>query len=467
MDLGASSSSDWRQWDESSQAVLLEALRSEARIWYCPRGRTCDGDPHEGVPYQHARGDQWPPEGLWTFWAAISGRGGGKTATGSNWVRKLASTGRYRIGVVAPTGADLRDTIVEGESGILSACEMARTRVTYLPSKSRLEFPDTGSRIHLYSAEKPNRLRGPQHHYIWLDEAAHYDNVQSVWDMALFGLRLGASPRALVTTTPLPTKWMKALLSDPQTAVVRVSTYANLKNLAPTFAKAILEKYEGTRLGRQELHGELLEDVEGALWSYENFQYGEAPTMDRIVVAVDPAGTSTKRSDETGIVVIGVAGGHLYVLDDLSGRYTPKGWASVVVEAYERYQANTVVAEKNYGGEMVLSTLRNVSSALPVKMVTSRRGKLIRAEPVHSLYEQGRVTHVRTFEELESQLTSWIPGSGTSPDRMDALVHGAHELIKITSPVQVGNVLAAGPIRGPQRDIPHLRVIKDIERSIA
>jgi len=276
------------------------------------------------------------------------------------------------------------------------------------------------------------------HNCAWLDEPAHIDAIETVWSNLLFGLRLGQHPRICVTTTPLPTKWMKALIADPTTKHIVVSTYANIHNLPPHFAKQILARYEGTRLGRQEIHGEILADVEGALWSYEYFddhRVDDAPyPLDRIVVAVDPAGTNRKKSDETGIVIVGVLGADFYVLADWSGKYSPKGWAERVMTAYREFEADAVVVETNYGGDMVRSTLESVDESPRIVEVNSRRGKVIRADPIVALYEKERVHHIgKALGDLEDQLVSWVPGND-SPDRLDALVHGITDLAKVVAP---------------------------------
>lgn len=447
---------DFEFWDEKSQRALLEQLDSqfEPKIWYCKRGRTCDGKPHEGVNYGHARADQWPPaDKEWLVWLLMSGRGAGKTRSGCEWVRAMTNKTEY-IALVGRTAPDVRDTIVEGESGILKVCERAGVGVEFFPSKRRLVF-ENGARAFIYSAEEPDRLRGPQHGAALLDEPAHMPLIDTVWYNLLFGLRLGQRPRIACTTTPLPIKWLKELIKKDTTRISRVSTYANLDNLAETFKEVILDTYEGTRLGRQELHGEILEDVDGALWDsamIEAARVLEAPRMDRIIVAVDPAGTSTKKSDETGIVVLGVADDNVYILEDQSGVYTPAAWARRVSSMYEKWGANYVVAEKNYGGDMVKSTLNNADESMPVRLVTSRQGKFVRAEPVVAKYEQNKVHHVGYFPELEAQMTGWTQKSPDSPDRLDALVHGVTDLAKIKSVAKVQR--PKGPksalVRGPR-----------------
>lgn len=429
------------RWTPAAQEKLLEIMANgiEPRVWYCQNpGRACDGRPHEGYEYRHARSDQWPPSlrESWMFWIMLSGRGGGKTKAGAEWIRNMT---RYtpRLAIVAPTASDLRDVMIEGDSGLLRCCEAAGYMPHWEPSKKRLTFPNGAIAIG-YTAEEPDRLRGRNDGAAWLDEAAHYPNVEYVWDMLMYGLRLGTAPRVAITTTPTPNPWLKSMITDPLSRVVVVPTFANEENLAPTFVKQMREKYAGTRQGRQELYGEILEDVEGALWNdelIERTRRHSTPLMHRVVVGVDPAGTSAARSDVTGIVVMGLgADGDLYVLQDRSGRYTPLEWANVVREAYEFWHADLVVAETNYGGEMVTANLRtNLGDFARVNAVNSRRGKFIRAEPVFGLFEQDRAHLVGYWPDLEGQLCSWVPGSGKSPDRVDAMVHGAHALVQLDS----------------------------------
>lgn len=470
----------YKRWTPKAQeeaAALLERLKTPPRIWYCARGRTCDGHPHDNVPYEHARGDQWPPpyEDPWMFWLLKGGRGSGKTRAGAEWVRSVSKF-TPRIACIAPTSADARDTMIEGVSGLITVCERAHVDYKWEPSKRRFTFGN-GAIATTFSGEEPDRLRGPQHGASWVDEPAHYPNIEDVWSMLLFGLRMGERPRVAVTTTPTPIQWMKDLIADERTRDATVSTYANSANLSEDFLREMRQRYEGTRLGRQELHGEVLMDVEGALWTYDliepnrlHIEPGEvkefAEGMDRIVVAIDPAGTSKKRSDETGIIVIGISKGIIYVLADLSGRYTPERWARRAVEAYEQWQADCIVVENNYGGEMVRSTLQNISAFPRVREVNSRRGKLIRAEPILSLYEQARVRHVNDLPTLEAQMTEWVPSRGDSPDRLDALVHGAHELVESVRPAEIAT--ASGLLlarRGGRRGASYSPVNRPTVRS--
>lgn len=376
-----------------------------------------------------ARTDQLPPDGDWSTWLVLAGRGWGKTRTGAEWVRYLAESGRaHHIALVAPTAADARDVMVEGPSGIMRIAP-DWTRPTYEPSKRRVTWPN-GAIAHLYSADEPDRLRGPQHDAAWCDELAAWRRPNA-WDMMLMGLRIGSDPRCVVTTTPRPTRIIRDLIDAETTHVTRGSTYDNLRNLAPVFRDVILKRYEGTRLGRQELYAEILDDVPGALWkrdAIDSTRVANVPELIRVVVAVDPAVTSHEGSDETGIVVAGVAGdGHLYVLEDCSCREGPEAWATRVVSAFDRWQADRVVAEVNNGGDLVEANLRTIRTTLPMHKVRAARGKVPRAEPVASLYEQARAHHVGMFHELEDQMCTYVPGD-ESPDRMDALVWAARDL---------------------------------------
>lgn len=319
--------------------------------------------------------------------------------------------------------------MVEGESGIMSVCP-SWAYPKYEPSKRRLTWPN-GALAITYSADEPDRLRGPQHDAIWVDEPASWRRPET-WDMAMFGLRLGNNPRAIVTGTPRRTKLIKDLIANPRCAMTRGTTYENLHNLAPVFREQILIKYEGTMLGRQELNAELLDDVEGALWKHaliEENRVTMAPQLTRVIVGVDPAISNTDTSDETGIVIVGIGcDGHLYIIGDSSGRFSPDGWARRAVGAYRTCEADKIVGEANQGGDMVQSTIKTVDKVVPVKKVYASRGKRTRAEPIVSYYEQGRAHHVGQFSELEDQMCSWVPGED-SPDRMDALVWAATELI--------------------------------------
>jgi len=362
----------------------------------------------------------------------MAGRGFGKSRTGAEWaISQVEYGGCKRLALVAPTAADARDVMIEGESGIL-ACSPEGFTPHYEPSKRRLTWP-TGAIATAYSADEPRRLRGPQHDGAWADEVAQWQYPEA-WDMLMFGLRLGDDPRAVVTTTPLPRKIIRDLLKAETTYTTRGSTYENRENLAPAFLEQIVAKYEGTRLGRQELQGELLDDVPGALWTrqmVEDAHISELPEMERVVVAVDPAGTAHEESDETGIVVAGKGmDGRAYVLADRTCRLSPDGWARRATAAYEEFKADRLVAETNFGADMVERVIRTVAPRISYKKLTASRGKRQRAEPVAALYEQGRVSHVGSFPELEDQMCMFVPeGMDGSPDRVDALVWALSELM--------------------------------------
>ena len=386
-----------------------------------------------------ARPNQLPPPGTWwQIWLLLAGRGFGKTRTLAEWVCDQAASGRAgRIALVAATAADARDVLVEGESGILAVAP-PWCRPVYEPSKRRLTWPN-GAIATTFSAEEPERLRGPQHDAAVCDELGAWSRPET-WDMLQFGLRLGRNPRCLVATTPRPTRLIRELLAREgrDVVVTRGSTYENRANLAPGFFDQVIRKYEGTRLGRQELLAEVLEDTPGALWSREALDQcrrEHAPALLRIVVAIDPAATSGEDADKTGIIVAGKdGGGHGYVLADLSGRYSPADWAKAAIAAYRRYHADRVVAEVNNGGEMVEATLRMVDPNVPFTAVRASRGKVTRAEPVAALYEQSRVCHVGSFPELEDEMCGFTTdfdrqSSGYSPDRVDALVWALTDLL--------------------------------------
>jgi phage terminase large subunit-like protein len=371
-----------------------------------------------------------PPHGDWRTWLILAGRGWGKTRTGAEWVIDRIEDGYQRVALVGPTAADARDVMVEGESGILRVAP-DDLEANYEPSKRRITFAN-GAICTTFSADEPDRLRGPQHDAGWCDEIAAW-RYPEAWDQLQFGLRLGDDPRCIVTTTPRPTREIRELVKADTTAVTRGSTFDNADNLAPAFLERILAKYEGTRLGRQELYAEILDDVPGALWNRAMLEaavtgYTPQDSMQRVVVAVDPAVTSGEDSDETGIVVAGRTGPQGFVLADVTCRLSPDGWARRAVEAYHHHKADRIVAEANQGGDMVRTVLRTVDPSVPVKLVHATRGKRVRAEPVAALYEQGRVFHAQVFAQLEDQLLTWTPDSPTSPDRLDALVWALTDL---------------------------------------
>jgi phage terminase large subunit-like protein len=361
----------------------------------------------------------------------LAGRGAGKTRTAAEWLAwKAISNENTRWAIVAPTHADARDTCVEGESGILNILKEFGVLKDYNRSISEI-FLTNRSRIKLFSGEEPDRLRGPQFHGGWFDELAAFKRPDA-WDQYQFGARLGQHPQTIVTTTPRPTKLIKDLVDRKGVHVVRGSTFDNAKNLAPSALAELKLRYENTRLGRQELYGEILDTVEGALWTREMIERArvtDIPPLIRIVVAIDPAVTNNANSDETGIVAAGITSdNHYYVLSDKSLRASPDAWARQAVNLYHDLGADKIIAETNNGGDMVTLLIKQVDHSAPVKKVTATRGKQLRAEPISSLYEQGRVHHHGYFAELETQMCEWTPVSSESPDRLDALVWAITEL---------------------------------------
>lgn len=382
-----------------------------------------------------ARPSQLLPEGMWTYWLIKAGRGFGKTRTGAETVREWIKGGHRYVNLIGATADDARDVMVQGESGILAVCPRWE-RPIYKPSQRKLAWPN-GAESLIFTADEPDRLRGKQHEKLWCDELAAWRYADS-WDQANFGLRLGAHPQAVITTTPRPTRLVKDIMADPATVVTNGTTHENRANLADSFFSAVLKKYEGTRLGRQEIDGEVLDDNPGALWKRADIDKARviaAPALYRIVVAIDPAAKSKEGSDETGIVVAGVADldgvTHGFVLDDLTLQALPEGWAKVAVDAYHARKADRIVPEVNNGGEMVEAVIRAKDPNVAVRTVTATRGKEIRAEPVSALYEQGRIHHAGNFPKLEDQMCEWDPMDKTakSPDRMDALVWAITDLM--------------------------------------
>ena len=404
--------------------------------------------------------------GKYRAWMLIAGRGFGKTRVGSETTRQMIEV-EPRIALVGPTAADVRDVMVEGESGILSVFPPSK-RPVYEPSKRRVTFHN-GAQATLFSAEEPDRLRGPQHGWAWIDEPASMPRGEDTLSNLLLGLRLGREPWALLTGTPKPARWLRALSQRPDTLVTTGSTYDNVANLAPGFIDDVLGRYEGTRLGRQELHAEWLDDVEGALWTEIILDRGRMTTFDisqpwqglnryltdrgnpatlerrpwRVIVAVDPPGETA----ECGIIVAcapvqGRAGiDHAVILEDCSMPGRPEEWGAQVASAARRWKAERVVVESNQGGDMVRATIHAVDPTLRVEKITARLSKAARAEPVSALYERGLVHHSGFFPMLESQMVSWVPGQGKSPDRMDALVHAVASLL-IAQPVVPGSVVS-------------------------
>jgi phage terminase large subunit-like protein len=387
--------------------------------------------PHQRPPSVAANGEPW------TSWLLMGGRGAGKTRAGAEWVRAVVSGNREftaaparRIALVGETLADAREVMIEGESGLLRVHPPGE-RPLWEPSRRRLTWKN-GAVAHAFSADDPEQLRGPQFDAAWCDELGKWRRAEEAFDMLQFGLRLGTAPRQVITTTPRPLPLLKRILADPRTAVTRAATVMNRMNLAPTFLSRVVARYEGTRLGRQELGGELLEDLPGALFPRARLEAARVepsrvPAMRRIVVAVDPPASSREGADACGIVAAGLgADGLLYVLADKSApRLSPLEWASRAIALYRAIEADRIVVEVNQGGEMARAVLSEVDSSVPVSDVRATRGKVLRAEPVAALYEQGRVKHAGAFRELEDEMAAFGAdglSDGHSPDRVDALV---------------------------------------------
>jgi phage terminase large subunit-like protein len=405
-----------------------------------------------------ARPKQLPPkDDDWNVWFLNQGRGAGKTRTGVEWCRAQVKAGHKRGAAVASTNSDIERVMVKGESGFLNHCYKGDKNdkgkligmPLWSPTKRLLSWHENGdhsareiSRIECYSAEEPERLRGPQFSFSWADELAAWNKDQDTWDMLQFCLRLGKHPRICVTTTPKPTKLVRKLLKDAKTVVVTGSTFENSANLAKTYLEAVKTQYEGTRLGKQELYAEVLEEAEGALWNSDTIDAcqisrEDLPHLNRIVVALDPAVTANAESDMTGIVVAGVdVNGKGYILGDYTAKLSPQGWAAKAIELYHKFDADRIVAEVNQGGDLVKLTVLGEDPTVAYKAVRASRGKYARAEPISALYERGLVFHVRnpedgsSLEELETQMRTWAPlGSIGSPDRLDAMVWALTDLM--------------------------------------
>lgn len=441
------------QHETASQAELLALLPDSERAAILAE---LTDDEARGLEYDWkfwGRPNQWAPQGDWTTWVILAGRGYGKTRCGVEWLRSrvegpspmIALRGGARhIALIAETSADARDVMVEGESGILASSPPWQ-RPMYEPSKRRLTWPN-GARATLFNGTEPDQLRGPQHDTAWVDELCKYAYPQDTWEMLQFGLRLG-NPRQVVTTTPRPLPVLKEIMADPDTVVMRGSSYENRGNLSPKFFRTVIRKYEGTRLGRQELNAEILDDVPGALWTLAQLdatRVKQALEMVRIVVGIDPAMTSGEDADETGIVAAGKGrDGEYYILADRSGHWTPDQWGRRAVALYDELKADRIVGEVNNGGEMVEHVVRTAAKAMRLgsergtaevsyRAVHATRGKRVRAEPVSMLWEQGRAHMVGSLAAMEDQMRSFVPDrseEGRSPDRLDAMVWAMTELM--------------------------------------
>lgn len=436
-----------RRQPEQPSGAMSRAARLCASLGTSKIREWLDGlDPHEVSALLHdwsfwARENQLPPQGDWFCWLVLAGRGFGKTRMGAEWVRSLvegstplsaANNAPQRLALVGDSFADIRDVMVEGESGIL-ACSAPGHRPEFEPSRRRLLWPN-GAVAYLYSANDPDQLRGPQHHAAWADEIAKWYEGATAWSNLVLGLRLGRTPRVAATTTPRPLPWLKRLMAEPSTVTVSGRTLDNRAHLAPQFLAEVERLYAGTRLGAQELDGHLIDEVAGALWTRAMLESIQAPVVGsftRIVVAVDPPASHGEKADACGIVVAGLTeDGTVHVLEDASCQgLRPMQWAERVVAAYERHGADRVVGEVNNGGDMVEAVLRQVAPGLSYRPVRASRGKMARAEPVAALYERGLVRHVTRFEALEDEMCSYTGASGEkSPDRLDALVWAVSEL---------------------------------------
>jgi len=390
------------------------------------------------------RPKQQYPVGNWDTWMILAGRGFGKTFTGSNTVNNWAlNDPGCTIAIVVETAKDITRVLIEGNGGILKQSNPNFTPVFISGVKNYFKYPN-GSLALVYNGSEPDQLRGPEHHYAWVDELAKMRYQQEVWDMLLMGMRLGDHPKVLVTTTPKPTILIKSLYKDPDTVVTEGSTYENSSNLPDSYLAQLKKKYDGTRLGQQELYAKILDDNPNALFKSADIELTRITassrqrkllieSLDRVVVAVDPAVSANENSDETGIIVAGRKGDNGYIIADGSLKGTPNEWAAAAVHLYKLNTADRIVAEKNQGGLMVESTIRTVDKFLPITLIHASKGKASRAEPIAALYEQHRVHHVGLFVDLEEQMVSFDPSLGNkqkSPDRLDALVYALAELFE-------------------------------------
>ena len=421
--------------DQPSPITRLDSVSADdARIdAILSMRQSLSSDPQVRFRYRWpliARHNQRPPDGLWTAWMLLAGRGFGKTRAGAEWVRAQVESGRAgRIALVARTPAEIRNTMVEGPSGLLSICP-PWAMPEYETTNKKLIWPN-GATAFIYSSYEPDQLRGQQFEAAWCDELASWKYPRDTWDTLAFTLRFGADPRIVVTTTPKPLALLKELVARPDIIVTRGTTYDNEDNMPHSFFSHIRSRYEGTKIGRQEIHADLIDQSEDALWEREWIDDSRVETapdsLAQVVVAIDPSVTSNPRSSETGIVVAGVdSENHCYVLADGSERMSPNKWAERAMSLYDRYSADRIVGEVNNGGDLVQEVLRTASGAgtFSFRAVTASRGKYARAEPIAALYEQGKVHHVGTFPDLEDQMCTWTPNGSyeISPDRIDALV---------------------------------------------
>ena len=459
-----------KRFGDKANALVAERVKrktsTDRRIWYCRpdafgnHGPRCDGKPHDGVPYKHARGDQWPPPGIdWDVWFYMSGRGVGKTKAGGNWVRQMSRV-TDRIALIGRRGKDVRSTMVEGPSGLIKACEAAGEDYDWKPALMEFTF-ENGSKAFGFSAEEPESLRGPEHGAGWFDEPCHMDFIEEVWSNYNLGLRSEGVPggaKTLLTSSPLPVPWTRERIAEqgqiitdefdepildeetreperaPRTVLVQVPTSVNLANLDAGYKRRVINPLRGTRKGKQELDAMLLEDVEGALWEAAWMRRGrfKRAEMDRVVVSIDPAGSDAKTADLTGIIVAGRMGEQYGVFEDATDHYTPNGWAKKAIALYQKYKADAIVLER-YGGDTATTVLRNAGFKGKIVEVKAKVGKATRAEPISGLYEQRCVAHLERADlaSLEDQMLTWVPAiTKKSPDRVDALVWALTELSK-------------------------------------
>jgi predicted phage terminase large subunit-like protein len=419
--------------DASQIAVLLQSVPEEERLDFV------NSLTEKELQHLHYDWELWarpkqlePPGDDWIHWLVLAGRGYGKTRQGAEWVTDKIEKGTYnRFHVVGPTAADVRDTMVEGPSGLL-AVSRPWNRASYFPTRRQVIW-ESGAKAICFSADEPERLRGPQCEAAWADELCAWRYLEEAWMQLMLGLRLGKNPRSVITTTPKPSRLLRDLIDDPKVVYVKGSTFENLDNLAPAFTNEITKAYDGKRIGDQELYAEILDDAPGALWKHDTideYRVEKAPPLVKVVVGVDPSVTFSESADETGIIIAGLdAKGHAYVLDDVSGKMKVDEWASKVGRMYHRYLADYVIAEKNQGGDMVTHTIQVADPTVSVKLVHASKAKVTRAEPVAQAYTGGLVHHVGTFHLLEQQMCEWEAGDPESPDRLDALVWALTELV--------------------------------------
>ncbi len=456
---------DFRSDNENESIIQRLVDHQGPRSFY----KQLSADERVGLLYlweAWARSEQLAPALEWFTWIYMAGRGSGKTRSGAEWVRKQAESGTVkRIGLIASTVSDYRDTMIEGESGILSVSPPWFYPI-WEPSKRKLTWPN-GCVAYCFSSEKPDRLRGPQFEKIWADELAAWNRLEETFDNMMFGLRLG-DPQLMITTTPRPLKILKDLLKEDTTVLSKGSTYDNIRNLSPRFFEYVINKYEGTRIGRQEIHAEILDDNPNALFQRDDIEANriepkDLPELDRVCIPVDPAATSGEKSNDTGIVPVGIKKisglEHFYILGDHTCHLKPDGWGRQVLKAYHYHKANYVAGETNNGGEMVEHVIKTCQIKVkeysekgkpvraftlfgrnvPFKEVRATRGKVKRAEPIGALSEQGRIHFVGRLPKVEDECCEWDPSdpSEESPDRLDSLVWGVTSLMTQSATVYV------------------------------